>query len=179
MEIKMLMIRIIIYVVVYIIGMPILTIIHELGHVTMALLFCKGEVGIIIGDSNLNNQIKLKRLRITFNGYKSILGLSSGFAPYKMASSNLKNILIFAGGPLASLGVSALMFITLYKAHLNYTEILILNALFWYSFGNFFMTIIPMKYNYYPYKGCFSDGYRIMQFMGKKEYMNENKPYNR
>ncbi|MRZ29970.1 hypothetical protein GKD08_14520, partial [Paeniclostridium sordellii] len=69
----------IVYPLVYILFMPVLTIIHELGHAIPALIFTKYEVNINIGNSNLKKQIKLSRLIININGYKSIMDVSYGY----------------------------------------------------------------------------------------------------
>lgn len=69
----------ILYPLVYIIFMPILTLIHELGHAIPALIFSKENVTVNIGNSNLNKQIKLNRLLINLNGYKSVVDVSYGY----------------------------------------------------------------------------------------------------
>lgn len=60
----------IIYPLVYILFMPILTIIHELGHAIPALIFTIEEVSINIGNSNLKNkQNSIDYLKISILKY--------------------------------------------------------------------------------------------------------------
>lgn len=68
----------IVYPLVYIIFMPILTLIHELGHAIPALIFSKENVTVNIGNSNLNKQIKLNRLLINLNGYRCVVAMLIG-----------------------------------------------------------------------------------------------------
>lgn len=166
----MVIVKFIIYAIICIIVMPVLTLLHELGHGIMGLIFTKGKVDIIIGNSNLNKKLKLKRLTINFKGYENIFAVTCGFASCSKADNRFKRILIFAGGPMVSLIISISTYMILMKTHLslNYIEIYALNAVFWCSFYAFLMTIVPMKYEYYPYKGHFSDGYRIMNLINKK-----------
>jgi hypothetical protein len=163
-------VKFIIYAIVYILGMPILTLLHELGHGIIGLMLTKGNVDIIIGNSNLNKKLRLKRLTIDFKGYENIFALTCGFVRCGKESSKFKLILINASGPVVSIIISITTYMILSKTHLslNYVEIHALNAVFWYSFSAFIMTIIPMRYEYYPYKGYFSDGYSIMSLINKR-----------
>ena len=68
----------IIYALIFIVFMPILTIIHEIGHAIPALIFTNGEVIVNIGNFNWKKKIKINRLTININGYKSLVDISYG-----------------------------------------------------------------------------------------------------
>ena len=158
----------IIYLLVYIIFTPMLTLLHELGHAVPALIFTKEEVIVNIGNSNLNKKIKLSRLIIKLNGYKSLVDVSYGYINWTPLDSNkIKAIIIILGGPLTSLIVSILIYIYLINVSLPYILIILLNALFYFSLFQFLLTILPMKYFYKPYVGYTSDGYKILQHLKK------------
>lgn len=161
-------IKFIVYTITYLIGMPTVTLLHELGHAIMQLIFTKRPVNIIIGNGKLNIKFTIKRLTVSFKGYENILALSCGFSKGSKANSKIKNILIYAGGPIVSTFICIITYFILSKLHLNLLEIYTLNALFWFSLSSALLTIIPMKYNYYPYDGYFSDGYAIKELISKK-----------
>ncbi|RDY28155.1 hypothetical protein CHL78_006055 [Romboutsia weinsteinii] len=159
----------IVYLLVYILFTPILTMIHELGHAIPALIFTKGDVSVNIGNSNLKKQIKLNRLVINIYGYRSIIDVSYGYINWKPIDSKLKSIIMIAGGPIASLFTSGLLYFSLYKIELSYLMIIVFNAMLLFSLGQFIVTILPMKYgDNSPYKGFTSDGYKIVQWLKLK-----------
>ena len=161
-------INFIIYPLVYIIFMPVLTLLHELGHAIPALIFTKEKVIVDIGNSNLNKKIKLNRLVIKLNGYKSLTDVSYGYINWTPLDSNkMKSVFMILGGPLTSLIVSILLYIYLINVSLPYILIKLLDALFLFSLFQFLLTILPMKYFYNPYSGHTSDGYKILQDLKK------------
>lgn len=112
----------------------------------------------------MKKQIRLNRLVIKVNGYKSIMDVSYGYINWKPIDSKFKSIVMIAGGPGISLGISVLLFFGLYKIELSYLMIRIFNAILTFSLGQFMVTILPMKYDdNSPYKGVTSDGYKILQ----------------
>ncbi|MCR8743702.1 hypothetical protein [Romboutsia lituseburensis] len=155
----------IIYPLVYIIFMPLLTLLHELGHTIPALIFTKGEVIINIGNSNLNKTIKLNRLVINLNGYKSLLDVSYGYVNLTPIDNRIKLIFMILGGPLTTLLISISLYIYLINSSLPYVLMLSLNGLFLFSAFEFLITILPIKYSFRPYVGCTSDGYKILQYL--------------
>lgn len=164
----------IIYLLVYIIFMPVLTLLHELGHAIPALIFTKEKVIINMGHSNLNKKIELNRLVIKLNGYKSLSDVSYGYINWTPLDNNkTKSILMSLGGPLTSLIVSILLYIYLINVNLPYVPMILLNALFLFSLFQFLLTILPMKYFYNPYLGCTSDGYKILQHLKNKGIQNK------
>lgn len=160
----------IIYPLVYIIFTPLLALLHELGHAIPALIFTKGEVIINLGNSNLNKTIKLNRLVINLNGYKSLLDVCYGYVNWTPIDSTpiynrIKLILMTLGGPLTTLLISISLYIYLINSSLPYILMLSFNGLFLFSAFEFLITILPIKYSYRPYVGCTSDGYKILQYL--------------
>ncbi|WP_042274517.1 hypothetical protein [[Clostridium] dakarense] len=157
----------VVYPLVYIVFTPILTILHELGHALPALIFTKDKVTVNIGNSNLNKQIRLNRLVINLNGYKSLVDVAYGYVNWTPVDNRAKVVFMILGGPLASLIVSVLLYIYLINVSLPYVLMVSFNALFIFSVFQFLLTILPIKYFYKPYIGYTSDGYRILQHLQK------------
>lgn len=156
----------IIYLLVYIIFMPVLSFIHELGHAIPALIFTKDEVSINIGNYNLIKKVKLNRLIINIYGYRSIVDVSFAYVNWKPVESKFKSIIMIAGGPIASLCISVVLYLTLDTIQLSYLLIKIFNGMMLFSIGQFIVTALPMKYSdNSPYKGVTSDGYKIVQWL--------------
>ena len=163
-------INFIIYLLVYIIFMPVLAFIHELGHAIPALIFAKGEVSVNIGNYNLIKKVKLNRLVINIYGYRSIMDVSYAYVNWKPLDSKFKSIIIIAGGPIASLCTSIVLYLTLDTIQLSYLMIKIFNGMLVFSIGQFIVTALPMKYSdNSPYKGFTSDGYKIAQWLKLKK----------
>ncbi|WP_373601023.1 hypothetical protein [Paraclostridium bifermentans] len=161
-------IKFVAYAIICLIGMPIVTILHELGHAIMQLIFTKGKVNVIIGNGKLDMKFTINRLTINLKGYESIGALSYGFSRGSIADSKFKNILIYLGGPLVSVLICITTYITIFKID-NIFFIYAMNAFFWCSLFSTLCTLIPMKYNYYPYEGYYSDGYKIVQVLKSKK----------
>ncbi|MGL4914207.1 MAG: site-2 protease family protein [Romboutsia sp.] len=160
------LVEVVIYILAYIVFMPVLVILHELGHAIVALIASKEKVEIVMGDSNLGMKFRISRLTIYFRGYKSFTGIILGYVRCTV-KNRLGRIFLYLGGPMVSLAIAITLFFILSKNNIDMTLISnrTLNALLNYSLGNFIITIIPMKYNYYPYRGDKSDGYHIMKLL--------------
>lgn len=162
-------INFIIYPLVYIIFMPVLSFIHELGHVIPALIFTKDEVSVNIGNYNLIKKVKLNRLVINIYGYRSIMDVSYAYVNWKPLDSKFKSIIMIAGGPVVSLCTSIVLYLILDTIQLSYLMIKIFNGMLVFSIGQFIVTALPMKYSdNSPYKGFTSDGYKIAQWLKLK-----------
>ena len=162
-------INFIIYPLVYIIFMPVLSFIHELGHAIPALIFTKGEVSVNIGNYNLIKKLKLNRLVINIYGYRSIMDVSYAYVNWESIDSKFKSIIMIAGGPIASLCTSIVLYLILDTIQLSYLMIKIFNGMLVFSIGQFIVTALPMKYSdNSPYKGFTSDGYKIAQWLKLK-----------
>ncbi|MEG0857640.1 MAG: hypothetical protein RSG52_14315 [Terrisporobacter sp.] len=159
----------IIYPLVYIIFMPVLSFIHELGHAMPALIFTKDEVSVNMGNYNLIKKAKFNRLTINIYGYRSIVDVSFAYVNWTPVESKLKSIIMIAGGPIASLCTSIILYITLDTIQLSFFMIKIFNGILVFSIGQFIGTALPMKYSdNSPYKGFTSDGYKIAQWLKLK-----------
>ncbi|WP_018591196.1 hypothetical protein [Terrisporobacter glycolicus] len=162
-------INFIIYPLVYIIFMPVLAFIHELGHAIPALIFTKNEVSVNIGNYNLIKKVKLNRLVINIYGYRSIMDVSYAYVNWETLESKFKSIIMIAGGPIASLCTSIVLYLTLEIIQLPYLIMKIFNGILLCSIGQFIVTALPMKYSDNgPYKGFTSDGYKIEQWLKMK-----------
>ena len=162
-------INFIIYSLVYIVFMPVLSFIHELGHAIPALIFTKDEVSVSVGNSNLIKRVKLNRLVINIYGYRSIMDVSFAYVNWKPLESKFKSIIMIAGGPIASLCTSIVFYFTLETIQLSYLMVKIFNGIMLFSMGQFISTALPMKYSdNSPYKGFTSDGYKIVQWLKLK-----------
>ena len=149
--------------------MPVLAFIHELGHAIPALIFTKGEVSVNIGNYNLIKKVKLNRLVINIYGYRSIMDVSYAYVNWKPLDSKFKSIIMIAGGPIASLCTSIVLYLTLDTIELSYLMIKIFNGMLVFSIGQFIVTALPMKYSdNSTYKGFTSDGYKIVQWLKLK-----------
>ncbi|MGL5345886.1 MAG: hypothetical protein ACRDA3_00875 [Peptostreptococcaceae bacterium] len=76
------LVEVVIYVFVYIFLIPVLVIMHELGHGIVALITSKEKVDVVIGDSNLGIKFKMSRFTIYFRRYKSFLGISLDYVRF-------------------------------------------------------------------------------------------------
>ena len=72
---------------------------------------------------------------------------------------------MIAGGPIASLCTSIVLYLSLYKTELPYLIMIIFNGILLFSIGQFIVTILPIKYRDNAYKGFTSDGYKILQYL--------------
>ncbi|MPM14209.1 hypothetical protein SDC9_60569 [bioreactor metagenome] len=164
------MIKFLEYLLLYILLMPILTFLHELGHAIVAILYTNDEVLIQIGNGTLDYNIKIRRLYIKFAGYKSLIQVAYGQVIWKNECTKFRKIIITAAGPVVSVLVFLLSTIILYKFYysLNYKYTIILRSISFYSLIQFLITAIPLKYKFYPYKYMTSDGYKIVELIIKK-----------
>jgi hypothetical protein len=164
------MIKFLEYLLLYILLMPILTFLHELGHAIAAILYTNDEVLIQIGKGTLDYNIKIGRLYIKFAGYKSLIQVAYGQVIWKNESTKFRKIIIIVAGPTFSFLVFLLSTIILCKFSysLNYTYRIILRSISFYSLMQFLITAIPLKYKFYPYKYMTSDGYKILELLSNK-----------
>ena len=158
----------IIYFMFYILLMPILVLLHEVGHAIFALIFTDGNIEIQIGNSKLDISKNIGRLYFKYKGYKSLLHVTFGSVRFEIPKENYKIIAILLGGPLMSLIIFILSVILLsFSSHLNYISQIFLNSVAIFSLVQFLITILPIKYNAFslPYKGMKSDGYSILKLI--------------
>lgn len=143
-----------------------ITFFHELGHVIFALLFTKGEVTMRLGGANDRKEIKIGRINIYINGFKSVYGTVS-WSETKL--SKVKKIAICIGGPLFSLVLALLISEFIRRDTLNLVNTVGLYAILILATWNFIITILPIKYSRFwgDYEGMKSDGLNIVQILFK------------
>lgn len=146
----------------FLVIIPIITFIHELGHAIPALLFTKEKVLIRLGkrkNTKASKNLKISRLTIEFSSFSPI----TGFTFWDDSKMNINQLLItYLGGPLISL-LLALLFYFLSNNATFFSQSFMAFVGNWFLF-QFAITAIPM---YYPsfmgdYKGVESDGMRIL-----------------
>lgn len=160
------MVRFIIYLGEYFLIMPVLTLLHEIGHSLLVLALTNSEVYIEIGNNNLNVTKKIGRLNFKFKGYKSIYSITFGMVRYELPKSKITRICILLGGPLISLAIFILtILIKLLADNLCLGISVSLNSISIYSLFQFLMTILPIRYKNESYNSKSSDGYQILQII--------------
>ncbi|MEG1411443.1 MAG: hypothetical protein RSD36_16510 [Terrisporobacter sp.] len=165
------LIDIIIFIIMYIFISPITTLLHELSHAAMALLFSNDNVYVNIGSNDIRKVVKINRLIINIGKYKHIKNISFGYVNYSEINSKIKNIIIFASGPLMTLFIALISnYILINTLNSKYLILpSIANSIFWISIIQLFATIIPQNYNYGSYRGFTSDGYKILKLIRKSK----------
>ena len=160
------MIRFIIYLGEYFLIMPVLTVLHELGHSIFVLALTNSDVYLEIGNNNLNVTKKIGRLNLKFKGYKNLFSITFGMVRYELFKSKITRICILLGGPLISLAIFILaILIKLSADKLSLGLSITLNSTSIYSLFQFLITILPIKYKHEPYNSMVSDGYQILQII--------------
>lgn len=160
------MINFIIYSAFYMLLMPILTLLHELGHGIFALFFTDGNIEIQIGNGKLDINKKIGRLFLKYKGYKSPLHVTFGIAGFEVPKENYKIIAILLGGPLVSLIIFIVsLILVVFLSDLKSITKILLNSITIFSLVQFLITILPIKYSTLPYKGMKSDGYTILNLI--------------
>lgn len=124
-------------------------------------MFTPDKVIVNIGNGNLNKHIKLNRLLINIDGYKSVVDVSYGNVYWKPIDNRFKIILMILGGLLILLIVSISLYIYLINVSLPYILMVSFNALFIFSVIQFLLTILPIKYFYKPYIGHICNGLSV------------------
>lgn len=161
MDREIIVIRFIIYLGEYFLIMPVLTVLHELGHSIFVLALTNSDVYLEIGNNNLNVTKKIGRLNFKFKGYKNLFSITFGMVRYELFKSKITRICILLGGPLISLAI----LIKLSADKLSLGLSITLNSTSIYSLFQFLITILPIKYKHEPYNSMVSDGYQILQII--------------
>lgn len=163
MYIAVYLLNIILFLMLVWICMFCVILVHEMGHAIMYQIFFRDKDWYIeIGKGK--PIIKLKKFTVRF------LPISGFFnCEYKYKGSKLQYIMEYLGGPLANaLSIILLIFlIRIIKTNeltlLQSNLIWFMSFAFWANVSQFIGTVIPMKYPFWPYKGCISDGMRILK----------------
>ncbi|TFJ89939.1 hypothetical protein [Lentibacillus salicampi] len=158
-------IYILVFGLLFTIGAPLTTLIHEIGHALGLICSTKdGVARIYIGDFSDSNKESFKIGRIHFHIVWGIGGIC------KLENANdmttLQGVITTIGGPLISALFTLILFFFLHDPINNYYFI---TGMFWMNFFQFLLTIIPMVYpNWWrPYGGYPSDGYAVLKILKK------------
>lgn len=154
---------------------PCLTLLHELGHASAALLLTDSDVTVILGagsairaDAAYRLAWKWGRLQFVLHPFSTFFG----FCRWGKSDSWWKTILICGAGPLFSLAAAALIWLldTAVQPELGVFD----NLPQWaggYAFIVFLLTALPLRYPSWwgAYKGRDSDGMRIYRLLNHKQ----------
>lgn len=138
---------------------------HELGHALVAAMFTKDFINIQIGNGKLNKNIVINRINIKIKGYNSIMDIFFGQICCESIKNKTHHILILLAGPFVSLIISIITIIIIINFKFNMIFNIILQSIFFYSFTQFVITIIPIEYKFPPYNKMKSDGCRIKEIL--------------
>ncbi|MDD4402717.1 MAG: M50 family metallopeptidase [Desulfitobacteriaceae bacterium] len=133
--------------------------VHEMGHALMYRIFFRDkDWNITIGTGR--TIIKLKRFTLRVIPIRGFFGCEP-----KYKGSKLQYIMMYLGGPLSNVFFIVLLILLSKSIKANEQPNLVwfLGFTFWANVSQFFLTVIPMKYWYWPYKGHISDGMRILE----------------
>jgi hypothetical protein len=151
------------FLLFYLVVIPLSVFIHELGHAFAVLLSTNANARVYLGPFNEANKENFKIGRIHFHIKWATYG-SISLSNLKGEVSKKQNIIIAAGGPLVSLIVAVLVTICSFYVINNRIESF-LQAIAIYNYLSFLWTIIPMTYPSWmkAYRGMPSDGLRIVK----------------
>lgn len=155
------------FLLLYIIGLPLIVLIHETGHALGLICSSKdGVARIHLGDLSNSNKENLRLGRIHFH---IVWGLA-GFCYYKTSNniSKPQGVVFMLGGPLIS-AILALFLYFLLRHPINTYLDFFITGMFWLNLSQFIFTIIPIIYPKWwgPYGGMASDGSYVLQFLKK------------
>lgn len=151
--------RKLIYVIFFILVIPISVLLHEIGHGIGVITTSNSHVHIYLGEQSKNNQESFKIGRIHFHIQWSYIG----FVYWDKVLNKRQKAFALAGGPCMSL---LLAFVFGFIARMFDGE---LQTLFgWtatFNFIQFIVTIIPVTYPPWMggYKGLQSDGLQLIK----------------
>lgn len=154
------LLNIILLILLVWIGIFLVNLVHEFGHILMyRIFFCDKHWHITIGTGR--TVFKLKRLTLKVIPLRAFYNVES-----KNDGSKLQDIMMHLGGPLANVFfIVLLIFLSqIIKAELELPNLVwFLGFTFWANVGQFVFTVVPMKYSFWPYIGFISDGMRILK----------------
>jgi RsiW-degrading membrane proteinase PrsW (M82 family) len=155
------------FLLFYLVVIPLSILLHEVGHAVGILLFTKRNAKVYLGPIIESNKETFKFYRIHFY----IKWAYYGFCYYTDGNKNLtkKEAIPFAlGGPLASLVIAVLAYFSLSYIEVDHIREFIYGIAL-LNFFNFILTIIPIRYPKWwgPFSGRPSDGYRVLYELRK------------
>ncbi|OZM56847.1 hypothetical protein CIB95_08730 [Lottiidibacillus patelloidae] len=157
----------ILFLVFYVVVLPISTLIHEIGHALGILLTTKERAVIYLGPSDAKNTENFHLGRMHFHIKWSIFG-SCKYKEITKKLTAFQQIVVAIGGPFMSLCL-VLLFTSLAKVPTNEVIAQYLQAIAFANLFIFISTAIPIKYPKWMshYGGMPSDGYRVVLALRK------------
>lgn len=150
----------------YLVGIPITTLFHEMGHALGLLLFTNDSVAkVYLGDLTDANKETFRLGRIHFH----IRWGPAGFCEFSTNGdmTKVQRVCSLFGGPLISLILCLIQFVCSFN--IEYLSFFITGILY-LNFTHFLFTIIPMKYPTWVGRlgGMSSDGLKILEVIKEK-----------
>lgn len=151
------------YAIGFLITMPLITFLHELGHAIPQLI--RGY-RVVIQMGNLENAVKLKLGKLYI--YGAPFSMFNGFCSISSKGGKNRKVLSLLCGPIFSV-VLALCFYWLSFQNLGYWTNFQVNLALYFSAFQAFLTLIPIKYPDFfgGYAGTKSDGLQAFELVKK------------
>jgi hypothetical protein len=143
------------------VGMPVLTLVHELGHGIAAALAVGGRVTIVQGPAPARVHVRVWRLDVRLRGLVAPHRVMIGWALWGPHPDPRRHALAIAAGPLTSAGCAGLLVWGAHAAHGGLRLGLVLLAL--EAAFQTLSTSVPCRYGRWfgAYAGEASDGLRV------------------
>lgn len=147
------------------VGVPLLTLVHELGHALVAAAVIGGPVAVLQGPEPRRLVFSVWRLELRLHGLGSPLRAWVGWARWPSHPSRVRHALALAGGPAASLVASAGLVFGAAQVHGSPRAALLLLAA---DAGlQALSSSVPVRYPAFSgaYAGAASDGLKIRRLL--------------
>lgn len=152
---------VILIAVVLVVGIPFLTVVHELGHALVAVVAVGGRVTVVQGPEPVRARVSIGRLDLRLHGLPLPHQTWVGWAHWDESAPPRRQALALAGGPAASLLSAAGCFAC--ALAMGGTGRVILFALAIDAACQLTSTSLPVRYPAFSgaYAGYASDGFQI------------------
>lgn len=156
---------VILIVVVLLVGVPLLTFVHELGHALVAVFAVGGRVTVIQGPDPARARFSVGRLDFRMHGLPLPHQTWIGWAHWDESARPRRQALALAGGPAASLLSAAACFTGALAS--GGTARFILFVLAGDAAAQLTSTSLPVRYPAFSgqYAGHASDGFQVRQLL--------------
>ncbi|MES2732260.1 MAG: tetratricopeptide repeat protein [Bacteroidota bacterium] len=143
-----------------ILSIPIITLLHELGHAIPALLFTQDTVTMYVGsygNPENNREIKLGRLIMLFN--RNTVIWRQGICKHS-STGIIRQIIIIAGGPVCTVLIAFIFTFIIFNYNLHEYFKLFILVFTAASFFSFLHNIIPDNKHFLAHDGnnAYNDG---------------------
>ncbi|MFD3157265.1 hypothetical protein ACFIJ5_10455 [Haloimpatiens sp. FM7330] len=145
-------------IIIFFIIAQLATVIHQLGHAIIGLIFTNDKVMISLGGDNVKRTFNIGRLNVEIRNFSPFVGfVHCNFRNAKKFEKSL----FFLAGPVISFLMAIIIYFSANNIALDSTYISILKVYAGYFFLQGVLTIIPIQYcdMFGVYKGTSSDGY--------------------